>query len=683
MALSGKITGTVSNRDTYYSFYIEWSATQDISANKSSITVKTYWSTNDSSRNFDTSTSRTAWIQVGDEKKSISKQFDVAPWPSGNKYLIQEETFDVSHAEDGTKAVKISAYADGTAGSYGPSASNASKTVTLNTIPRASSFGTISGNTLGSSITVNVSRNNSTFKHLLQYKLGNSSWAAVSPNFATSCTFTPELSLCSQLPKATSGTLKLKLSTLDSEGYLVGSEVTKDITVYVPASVVPTIGGISWTKSNSSPEPSTWPMTQYVSKGTLSMTSVSGSYDSTITSYKLTFDSLSSASSSLTVDRISSSGTLQAVATVTDSRGRTAEKKVNFSVTAYSPPDVTATVYRSNGSGTEDSSGDYIYVKATATVSPVGNNSLQSLTFKYKQSTSSTYTSTSLTSGTAKIISASSDYTWNWVVTASDRVHTTEIKDDAGTGEVVMDIAANGLGMGLGKVSEAGGLEVDWVSTFSEKATFNNGLEITKARGDTFTISSNASHTSNSVATCPTIAFKMLNQTTNEQVIVGRLGCKSNGDLIVGASYVLLHEGNIGAYFAAAIADGMRDTVLEQGTSGIWTYRKWSSGIAECWGEGAFTITGWNTWGVLYESANTYQATYPTDLFIATPLVNISVSRTDVNNNIGTCGLEVFSGASKTQTPVCYALRPGTGATGTIYLSIFARGRWRQEDYVL
>ena len=26
------------------------------------------------------------------------------------------------------------------------------------------------------------------------------------------------------------------------------------------------------------------------------------------------------------------------------------------------------------------------------------------------------------------------------------------------------------------------------------------------------------------------------------------------------------------------------DYMVEEGTSGIWTYRKWNSGIAECWG---------------------------------------------------------------------------------------------------
>ena len=38
------------------------------------------------------------------------------------------------------------------------------------------------------------------------------------------------------------------------------------------------------------------------------------------------------------------------------------------------------------------------------------------------------------------------------------------------------------------------------------------------------------------------------------------------------------------------------DYVVEQGTSGIWTYRKWNSGLAEYWGkEQNFTLeTGWH-----------------------------------------------------------------------------------------
>lgn len=40
------------------------------------------------------------------------------------------------------------------------------------------------------------------------------------------------------------------------------------------------------------------------------------------------------------------------------------------------------------------------------------------------------------------------------------------------------------------------------------------------------------------------------------------------------------------------------DYVVETGTDGIWTYRKWASGIAECWGGGSLTngtyATTWN-----------------------------------------------------------------------------------------
>ena len=37
---------------------------------------------------------------------------------------------------------------------------------------------------------------------------------------------------------------------------------------------------------------------------------------------------------------------------------------------------------------------------------------------------------------------------------------------------------------------------------------------------------------------------------------------------------------------------GINDYIVEQGTSGIWTYRKWASGIAECWLESELTLTG-------------------------------------------------------------------------------------------
>ncbi len=36
-------------------------------------------------------------------------------------------------------------------------------------------------------------------------------------------------------------------------------------------------------------------------------------------------------------------------------------------------------------------------------------------------------------------------------------------------------------------------------------------------------------------------------------------------------------------------------SIVEQGTSGIWTYRKWSDGTAECWGEYSKAVSARST----------------------------------------------------------------------------------------
>ena len=61
------------------------------------------------------------------------------------------------------------------------------------------------------------------------------------------------------------------------------------------------------------------------------------------------------------------------------------------------------------------------------------------------------------------------------------------------------------------------------------------------------------------------------------------------------------------------------DYIVEQGTSGIWTYRKWASGIAECWGRQISTEKS------IYD--DTYcvvNETLPPNLFIVDPSVNCS-----------------------------------------------------------
>lgn len=60
------------------------------------------------------------------------------------------------------------------------------------------------------------------------------------------------------------------------------------------------------------------------------------------------------------------------------------------------------------------------------------------------------------------------------------------------------------------------------------------------------------------------------------------------------------------------------DYVVEQGTSGFWTYRKWNSGFCEAWGEHNVTGKTGQSWAAgLYYSDEPF--TLPSGLFVSTP----------------------------------------------------------------
>ena len=69
------------------------------------------------------------------------------------------------------------------------------------------------------------------------------------------------------------------------------------------------------------------------------------------------------------------------------------------------------------------------------------------------------------------------------------------------------------------------------------------------------------------------------------------------------------------------------DYIVEQGTSGVWTYRKWNSGIAELWG----TTTSAN-----YNMTTSYGGTYyGTATITISPKIFTSVTALSVNRANG------------------------------------------------
>lgn len=116
---------------------------------------------------------------------------------------------------------------------------------------------------------------------------------------------------------------------------------------------------------------------------------------------------------------------------------------------------------------------------------------------------------------------------------------------------------------------------------------------------------------------------------------------------------------------------GILGMIAEQGTSGIWTYRKWASGVAECWG--AITISGKavNTaWGSLWESANITIPDWPF-AFTAVPTVTAHFE-----GDSG-CGVEGIIGMSETSggTTCLWNAKAKSSTTGL--LMVKAIGEWK------
>lgn len=113
------------------------------------------------------------------------------------------------------------------------------------------------------------------------------------------------------------------------------------------------------------------------------------------------------------------------------------------------------------------------------------------------------------------------------------------------------------------------------------------------------------------------------------------------------------------------------DYIVEQGTEGIWTYRKWNSGIAECWGYTVGTSIACTTqWGSAYYSApRTYD--FPTGLFIPYPIITATLY------DGGGLGWVTLNTWTKDNMSV-YVSEPISN-TRTMQICFQVVGRWKNE----
>ena len=200
--------------------------------------------------------------------------------------------------------------------------------------------------------------------------------------------------MCSQLPNSTSGTLELCIRTKNGSS-TIGDDVYKNITVYVPSSIVPSV---SFTVSDATGYSNTYGgYIQGVSKVKTVITG-SGSYGSTIHSYYAKVDGRNYYGSTTTSGLLTSSGTVTITAGVTDSRGREKTASKSITVLAYSQPKISSfEIKRCNADGTLNNSGSYLAIIFNSTVTSLNSKNKATFVAKYKKTTDTSYTSVTLT----------------------------------------------------------------------------------------------------------------------------------------------------------------------------------------------------------------------------------------------------------------------------------------------
>lgn len=153
---------------------------------------------------------------------------------------------------------------------------------------------------------------------------------------------------------------------------------------------------------------------------------------------------------------------------------------------------------------------------------------------------------------------------------------------------------------------------------------------------------------------------------TTYDVLMERYTELELGTLATSLSEALGVSNGLGGSSGAAQAE---DYVVEKGASGDWTYRKWNSGVAECWRtiadnrpSTAFSATG----SVYYR--NVTGIGFPSGLFTARPKVVVNADF----NNVGSASAIGVSATGFTITELS-----AVSTARAVTLDIYAVGTWR------
>lgn len=312
---------------------------------------------------------------------------------TNSSLLIFAKDYVVNHDGNGNKTVTISFKVDINVGGYGSATVNLS--IPLPTIARASTISDVTG-TLGSAMTLNINRKNSSFTHNLKYEFGSLS-GTIATGVGTSVSWTPPLNLATAMPNRTSDWGQIVLETYSGSTKI--GQTNCILTLNVPSSMTPKLGSITLTDSNTAVKNllnTANTFAEIVSDIKVAFNNATGVQGSTITDYhaEIVNKNQSTSDNNGNLGLMKWNGSAQVKAWVVDSRGRSSNAvTTNITVLEYFLPTLTFTAVR----GDTNQSSDKIVVSRTAKIAPLKIGNVQKNSFKLSFKTApfgtTTYTS--------------------------------------------------------------------------------------------------------------------------------------------------------------------------------------------------------------------------------------------------------------------------------------------------
>ena len=367
----------------------------------------------------------------------------------------------------------------------------------------------------------------------------------------------------------------------------------------------------------------------------------SGKFGATINQYSASVEGKAYSGETATSDALQTPGVLTITGTATDSRGFSTTAAKNVTVLAYNTPSVVRNgstgrfvCARATSDGTISEDGTALYVECSKSFSALAGNNKCTLRLRYAaegggwsswitllaESSGNDY------AGVVPGVTLSVSVVYTIEIQVVDKLgESGSVETRIPTSEMTFHLGENGKSVGIGRYASESGekrLDVAW------DAHFEKGLQV--------------------------IGAADLGETPPKVAVLDNAGW---------VYYRTLAE---------LRADlGYGDYVLEQGTSGIWTYRKWASGVAECWLESDLSLTGSTPVAYMNDSAYLTHATVNLPFTFKTQ--PRSVAEGSLGTGMGFVNVLPKSGYSKVTV---YVTGNQNDAAITIR-SMIVTGRWK------